>query len=88
MKKALLVIDMQNDYLYEKRKAKFSYDTENLVNSVNSLIEKYHGENSDVIYTPYYSESSYEPTAIWLFYSRNRRCGNILWYQNCIGTLL
>ena len=50
MKKALLVIDMQNDYLYEKRKAKFSYDTENLVNSVNSLIEKYHGENSDVIY--------------------------------------
>ena len=41
---------MQNDYLYEKRKAKFSYDTENLVNSVNSLIEKYHGENSDVIY--------------------------------------
>lgn len=50
MKKALLVIDMQNDYLYEKRKAKFSYDTENLVNSVNSLIEKYHGKNSDVIY--------------------------------------
>ena len=27
MKPALLVIDMQNDYLYEKRKPKFSYDT-------------------------------------------------------------
>ncbi len=25
MKTALLVIDMQNDYLYEKRKAKFTY---------------------------------------------------------------
>ena len=45
MKKALLVIDMQNDYLYEKRKAKFSYDTENLVNSVNSLIERYQGDS-------------------------------------------
>ena len=26
-KKALIVIDMQNDFLWEKRKAMFSYDT-------------------------------------------------------------
>ena len=26
-KKALVVIDLQNDFLWEKRKAKFSYDT-------------------------------------------------------------
>ena len=28
---ALLVIDMQNDYLWDKRKTKFSYDAETLV---------------------------------------------------------
>ena len=27
-KNALLVIDMQNDYLWEKRKPMFSYDTD------------------------------------------------------------
>ena len=31
VKKALVVIDMQNDYLWEKRKKKFTYDTEELV---------------------------------------------------------
>lgn len=50
MKKALLVIDMQNDYLYEKRKSKFSYNTSELVSSVNELIHQYKAENSDVIY--------------------------------------
>ena len=38
MKKALLVIDMQNDYLWEKRKARFSYDTQTLTAAVNALI--------------------------------------------------
>ena len=37
MKKALLVIDMQNDYLWDKRKTKFNYDS-SLVKSVNNTI--------------------------------------------------
>ena len=35
MDTALIVIDMQNDYLYEKRKAKFSYNTAELTVNVN-----------------------------------------------------
>ena len=50
LKTALLVIDMQNDYLWEKRKKLFSYNTEKLVAAVNELIRKYHGEGRDVIY--------------------------------------
>lgn len=50
MKKALLVIDMQNDYLYEKRKPRFAYRTEELTAAVNALIRQYHAEGSDVIY--------------------------------------
>lgn len=50
MKTALIVIDMQNDYLYEKRKPIFAYDTEKLTASVNGLIHKYHDEGCDVIY--------------------------------------
>lgn len=50
MKNALFVIDMQNDYLWEKRKKLFSYDTAQLVMSVNELIRQYHGEGQDVIY--------------------------------------
>ena len=49
-KKALVVIDMQNDYLWDKRMKKFSYDTEKLVSSVNDSIEKYSAEGCDVIY--------------------------------------
>ena len=51
MDKALLVIDMQNDYLWEKRKARFAYDTEKLVSAVNGIIRRYQGEGCDVIYT-------------------------------------
>ena len=40
MKKALLVIDMQNDYLYEKRKPRFAYRTEELTAAVNALIRQ------------------------------------------------
>ena len=50
MKTALLVIDMQNDYLWEKRKKLFDYNTEKLVSSVNGLIRKYHSDGMDVIY--------------------------------------
>jgi len=50
MKTALIVIDMQNDYLYEKRKPKFAYDTQKLTAAVNRLIHQYHDAGNDVIY--------------------------------------
>lgn len=50
MKAALVVIDMQNDYLWEKRKERFAYDTKTLVGSVNGLIHKYQDMGRDVIY--------------------------------------
>ena len=49
-KKALLVIDMQNDYLWEKRKPAFSYDTEKLVAKVNGAVKEYSENGWDVIY--------------------------------------
>ena len=49
-KKALIVIDMQNDYLWEKRKPTFAYDTKQLTSDVNALIHKYDDGGSDVIY--------------------------------------
>lgn len=50
MKIALIVIDMQNDYLYEKRKDIFSYNTAELTASVNELIHQYKKNNCDIIY--------------------------------------
>jgi len=50
MKGALLVIDMQNDYLWEKRMKKFSYDTEKLVSAVNKAIVDYKERGYDIIY--------------------------------------
>ena len=50
MKPALLVIDMQNDYLREGRKKRFAYDTPVLTAGVNALIRRYRDEGSDVIY--------------------------------------
>ena len=47
MKTALVVIDMQNDYLWERRKKTFPYDTGALVGAVNGLIRQY---APDVIY--------------------------------------
>ena len=49
-KKALIVIDMQNDYLWDKRKAMFSYNTEELVGAVNNAIADYSEKGHDVIY--------------------------------------
>ena len=49
-KKALLVIDMQNDYLWSKRKEMFSYDTEQLVGNVNQTIELYQENGYNIIY--------------------------------------
>ena len=50
MNTALLVIDMQNDYLSEKRMNRFAYDTEGLVGCVNRLIRTYSKAGHDVIY--------------------------------------
>ena len=46
----LLVIDMQNDYLWNKRKKMFTYDTDQLVGDVNRLIEVYREKEYDIIY--------------------------------------
>lgn len=49
-KKALVAIDMQNDYLWDKRKATFSYNTGNLVDSVNKAVAEYQKNGYDIIY--------------------------------------
>ncbi|MBQ9608780.1 MAG: cysteine hydrolase [Lachnospiraceae bacterium] len=48
--KALLVIDMQNDYLWDKRKSMFTYDTDKLVDDVNQAIMTYKENGYDIIY--------------------------------------
>ena len=48
--KALLVIDMQNDYLWDKRKSMFTYDTAKLVDDVNQAILTYKESGYDIIY--------------------------------------
>ena len=40
-KKAVIVIDLQKDYLWDKRKPMFTYDTEKLIGNVNSEIRAY-----------------------------------------------
>ena len=49
-KKALVVIDMQNDYLWDKRKPIFSYNTNALVGAVNSAAREYRDKGYDIIY--------------------------------------
>ena len=49
-KKALLVIDMQNDYLWGKRKPMFSYDTDKLVGDVNRVTALFQENGYDIIY--------------------------------------
>lgn len=49
-KKALIVIDMQNDYLWEKRKPMFSYDTPALTGEVNRAVKEFSEKGWDVIY--------------------------------------
>lgn len=49
-KKALVVIDMQNDYLWDKRKPMFSYDTDALTAAVNQAIAAYQAKGYDIIY--------------------------------------
>ena len=49
-KKVLVVIDMQNDYLWDSRKKMFSYNTAELVGAVNNLIHEYSEQGNDIIY--------------------------------------
>ncbi len=48
-KTALLVIELQNDYLWEKRFPKFNYDTDALIGSVNEAIARYRAAGCDVV---------------------------------------
>ena len=41
---------MQNDYLWDRRKPRFAYDTEKLTGAVNDLVRRYAAEGADVIY--------------------------------------
>jgi nicotinamidase-related amidase len=50
MNTALIVIDIQNDYLWEKRQPRFSYDTAALTAAVNGLIRRQQAAGGDVIY--------------------------------------
>ena len=50
MNAALLVIDMQNDYLSPSRKPRFPYDTDALVGSVNGIIHRYSHQGCPVAY--------------------------------------
>ncbi len=49
-KKALIVVDMQNDYLWSNRKKMFCYDTTELVNAVNNVIREFSEQGNDIIY--------------------------------------
>lgn len=49
-KRALIVIDMQNDYLWNERKPMFNYNTKSLVENVNSTINRHKQEGTDIIY--------------------------------------
>ncbi len=49
-KKALIVIDMQNDFLWDKRKPMFNYDTAKLTGAVNEKIHEFEQAGGDVIY--------------------------------------
>ena len=49
-KKAFIIIDLQKDYLWDKRKDMFTYDTDKLVGNVNRAIASYKEEGYDIIY--------------------------------------
>lgn len=50
MKHALLVIDLQNDYLWQKRHPRFSYPTESLIERVNQAIAACQEAGWDIVY--------------------------------------
>ena len=48
-KKAFIIIDLQKDYLWDKRKSMFTYDTQKLVGNVNKAIAAYKEKGYDII---------------------------------------
>ncbi len=44
------MIDLQNDYLWEKRKSLFSFDTDTLIRNVNQAINSYKENGYDIVY--------------------------------------
>lgn len=48
--KALVIIDLQNDYLWDQRKHMFSYDTASLIETVNRTAAEYKQNGWTVIY--------------------------------------
>lgn len=61
MKKALLVIDAQEDFIGEQRnKKKFDYyDVDELIKNINNKIKEYDLENREVIYVAHVLPSSF-----------------------------
>lgn len=53
-KKALIVIDLQNDFLGESRRPMFSYNTDELAAAVNRSIASYKEAGCDIIYIKQY----------------------------------
>ena len=49
-KKALIVVDLQKDFLCDNRKPMFSYNTAELISSVNDSIDRYKKDGYDIIY--------------------------------------
>ena len=49
-KKAFIIIDLQKDYLWDKRKSMFTYNTVELVGNVNRAIAFYKEAGYDIIY--------------------------------------
>lgn len=62
MRKALLVIDAQDDFIGEQRsKKKFDYDDDidELIGNINETITSYYEENHEVVYIAHVIPSSY-----------------------------
>ncbi|MGN0143612.1 MAG: isochorismatase family cysteine hydrolase [Clostridium sp.] len=62
MKKALLVVDAQDDFIGEQRsKKKFDYenDIDDLIENINKSISNYYENNDEVIYISHVIPSSY-----------------------------
>ena len=59
MKRALLVVDMQSDYLCKQRKSMFTYDTKKVIKAVNNTIEEYKNQNYDIIYIKHIVDNNF-----------------------------
>ena len=78
LEKALLVIDLQNDYLWDKRKDEFTYDTETLVKNVNDAIIEYNENGYDIIYIPYTPKATVQAAIGTIPLSMGLECGSIV----------